>query len=196
MMEETTSELYAKYNNVVKVLIAQVEAKYEAIPEQILNELRAFTDHVARCHLPNRSEEDVRGELNRADGHLTRIILDCFKYLNVKQKQLYVEQFKDETFFIDLNLVDDGNFIVRYYALAKEARDFVEKAKKLESMDKDEALSNYQFAYNSYTELEDLVEKHRRGIAHAKRKSIISLMVSFVKFIGKILRRLFLPFFP
>ncbi|MDO8365208.1 MAG: hypothetical protein Q7T20_00330, partial [Saprospiraceae bacterium] len=77
-------------------------------------------------------------------------------------------KFEKENKWVNLNLVDGGNFIVKYHALRKEARDMVKSAKQNESFDKEKALEDFQKAYNLYSDLENLVESSRRGISQAK----------------------------
>lgn len=178
--QEGLAALKTKYNEEVKPLVAQVEAVYEKTPEQLLNEVRAFADHEARCFVADVTSEDIEKEINRAEGHLTRIILDCFKYLNVYQHKEYVERFGRLHFFVDLNPVDSGNFIVKYHELVKDSKKSVKDAKACESYDKDKSLNLYQEAYNSYSDLEELVESHRRQIAWATAKSLLGTLVSFL----------------
>jgi hypothetical protein len=174
-------ELYNNYNQNVKPLLADIEARYEKIPLQLFNEIRAFNDHIARCYLLTTSEEDIKRDLEKASSHLLRIILDCFKLLNLHVFSVYVEKFEKKHKRVDLNVVDSGNFIVRFYAIKLKARNTVREAKTYESSDKVKSLELFQRAYNEYSELETLIEENRRGISHAKRKTWIKFCLDIVK---------------
>ncbi len=50
------SPLYMEYNQVIKPLIAELEAREEASPQPLFNEIRALNDHIARCYRANVSE--------------------------------------------------------------------------------------------------------------------------------------------
>lgn len=53
-MTEEASRLivdcYVHYCEVIKPLIARIEALSEKIPLPLFNEIRAFNDHIARCY--------------------------------------------------------------------------------------------------------------------------------------------------
>ena len=83
LFEEKSTELFSQYNQVIKPLIAEIEARSEKMPQPLFNEIRAFTDHIARCYFPDISDERMLDELEKANRHIVRITLDCFKCLNV-----------------------------------------------------------------------------------------------------------------
>ncbi len=113
-------ELYDVYNKEIKPLLADVESKWEQMPVQIFNEIRSFNDHIARCYHENATDLTIKKDIEKAKSHLLRIILDCFKVLNIFLNREYVENFEKSTKWINLNLVDDGIFIVKYNKLKKE----------------------------------------------------------------------------
>lgn len=49
--------LYNTYNYTLKPLLATVEARFEKFPLPVINEIRAFNDHIAQCY-----REDVDDE--------------------------------------------------------------------------------------------------------------------------------------
>ncbi len=179
---ELLTESYAKYNLVVKILLADVEAKWEALPEQILNEIRAYNDHIARCFVKDTSQEQIEDEIEKASGHLTRTELDCFKLLNVYQKK-QIERFEKKNRRVNLNSVNDGLFIVEYHRIYKEVRKTIKEAKLKESYEKQVSLELFEKGYNLYSELVELIQKNRRGITHARVKYWLSLPVTFVGWI-------------
>lgn len=48
--KELMLPLYKTYNDVIKPLIATIEAKTEKFPTPLFNELRAYNDHIAQCY--------------------------------------------------------------------------------------------------------------------------------------------------
>ena len=74
--------LYQDYNTVIKPLIAEVEARTEQFPLPLFNEIRALHDHIARCYSDNISSEQIASEINKAEHHVVRIMLACYKCLN------------------------------------------------------------------------------------------------------------------
>lgn len=161
--------LYTTYNNTIKLLIADIEAKYEKFPIELFNEIRALHDHIARCYIPDLKPETIKNEIAKAEGHIWRIILDCYKYLNIHLSD-YVKNFEKRTKRVDLFVVDNGQFYVTYKKLHNEAISSVREAKKIEGIDKTKSLKRYEDAYNQYTELYDHINSKMSDINWAKRK--------------------------
>ena len=70
---------YKEYNMVIKPLIAELEARTEQFPLPLFNEIRALHDHIARCYSERISSNQVDSEIHKAERHVTRIMLDCYK---------------------------------------------------------------------------------------------------------------------
>ena len=81
--EKVSAKLFSQYNNNIKPLIAEIEARGEVMPQPLFNEIRAFTDHIARCYRKDITDECISDELSKANRHIVRITLDCFKCLNI-----------------------------------------------------------------------------------------------------------------
>ena len=81
--ENKVRELYVDYNTVIKPLIAEVEARMEQFPLPLFNEIRALHDHISRCYSDNITDKQTNEELEKGKRHVVRIILDCYKYLNL-----------------------------------------------------------------------------------------------------------------
>ncbi len=60
------SQHYKLYNTVIKPLIATYEAREQKFPTPIFNEIRAFTDHIARCYIDNAEDDFITKQLSRA----------------------------------------------------------------------------------------------------------------------------------
>lgn len=126
--------LYQDYNTVIKPLIAEVEARTEQFPLPLFNEIRALHDHIARCYSDNISSQQIDSEIHKAERHVIRIMLDCYKCLNLS---LYdaVLLFERQTKHIDLTVLQNGTFYTKYKSLRTKAIQTVRKAKSLEALD-------------------------------------------------------------
>lgn len=149
--------LYQDYNMVIKPLIAEVEARTEQFPLPLFNEIRALHDHISRCYSDNVTQEQVDSEIHKAERHVIRIMLDCYKCLNLSLHD-EVLLFEKQTKHIDLTVLQDGTFFPQYKALRMKAIQAVRKAKSLESQDTNKALDAYQQSYNFYCDLESMID--------------------------------------
>lgn len=119
--------LYSDYNTIIKPLIAEVEARTEQFPLPLFNEIRALHDHIARCYSEGFSESQVDSELHKAERHVLRIMLDCYKCLNLSLHDT-VLLFEKQTKHVDLTVLQDGTFYPKYKALRTQAVQTVRKA--------------------------------------------------------------------
>ena len=165
--EKVSTELFSQYNNNVKPLIAEIEARGEVMPQPLFNEIRAFTDHIARCYREDITDECMCDELAKANRHIVRIMLDCFKCLNILLFK-EIENFEHQTHNINLKLIDNGEFYPRYKQLRREAVDTVKRAKLEESLDSQKALHLYDRAFNKYVEVENLLKSSTEEVKWAR----------------------------
>lgn len=161
--------LYVEYNEVIKPLIAELEAREEASPQPIFNEIRAFNDHVARCYRDEIENEQIAEEIEKAQRHIKRITLDCFKYLNVSLHEK-IQKFEKQTKNIDLTVINNGLFYPEYRRLMKLTIQKVRLAKKEEAVDTNRALEVYQEGYNLYCTLEELIDDNLEVVKWARIK--------------------------
>lgn len=172
--------LYKEYNMVIKPLIAELEARTEQFPLPLFNEIRALHDHIARCYSERISSNQVDSEIHKAERHVTRIMLDCYKCLNLSlhdEVLLFERQMKN----VDLTVLQNGTFYPKYKTLRTKATKMVRKAKSLESLDTQSALDTYQNSYNLYCDLENVIEEvvpdlHWARIRFSVRKSMQVLL--------------------
>lgn len=172
--------LYKEYNMVIKPLIAELEARTEQFPLPLFNEIRALHDHIARCYSERISSNQVDSEIHKAERHVTRIMLDCYKCLNLSLHD-EVLLFERQTKNIDLTVLQNGTFYPKYKTLRTKATKMVRKAKSLESLDTQSALDTYQNSYNLYCDLENVIEEvvpdlHWARIRFSVRKSMQVLL--------------------
>ncbi|MBD9299158.1 MAG: hypothetical protein EGS41_04325 [Prevotella sp.] len=172
--------LYKEYNMVIKPLIAELEARTEQFPLPLFNEIRALHDHIARCYSERISSNQVDSEIHKAERHVTRIMLDCYKCLNLSLHD-EVLLFERQTKNVDLTVLQNGTFYPKYKTLRTKATKMVRKAKSLESLDTQSALDTYQNSYNLYCDLENVIEEvvpdlHWARIRFSVRKSMQVLL--------------------
>ena len=156
-MDKRIVGLYKDYNNVIKPLIAEVEARTEQFPLPLFNEIRALHDHISRCYSDEATNDSIEDEVVKAQRHSLRIMLDCYKYLNLTLHDEVI-LFERETKHIDLTVLQNGTFYPKYKEVRSNAIKLVRKAKSEEPLDSVKALDTYQLSYNAYTEIETLID--------------------------------------
>ncbi len=116
-------EVYLFYQEFVKPIYAEIEARWNDIPVELLFETYATFDHIKRFYL---EEEDESIASSKALSHLKRGVLDAFK-LKLKYFNIDTNIFLDSK--VDFQLIDNGEFINSFYQdkhliikKAKEAR--------------------------------------------------------------------------
>lgn len=168
----TLSPLYETYNNIIKPLLAEIEVRYERFPVVIFNEIRAYNDHIARCYMKPKDEEWIHSQVKKAKSHIERMVLDCYKFLNVSLYDIVIKDFDKRYKGVDLSYINDGDFIIKHRKLTKEIIVKLKEAKlKEHKEDKNESILLYQEVYNKYTELENLINENCINLNWAKAKN-------------------------
>ena len=168
-VQEAISLLYSEYTNKLKPLLAFEESVSQKFPGPILNEIRAINDHVSRCYWENKTENECLEEVRKAKGHLSRSILDAYKYLIIvyeRKVQEFYAQYKD----VCLAIVDDGKFLPELNRLHTKAREQAFQAKMKEARafpDKDLSYEAYENAVLAYTDIDDFIANHSEGLINA-----------------------------
>lgn len=170
------TKLYDRYNEILKPLLAEVESTLQELPLVLLNEIRMFNDHIARCYRPDGTSEFIADNIERANGHLKRVIFDCFKHLNVYYHDT-LSAFEHHCRNIDLTTINNGEFYIRFKKLRQNAVCAVKEAKRLETLNQEQAFDQYQDAYNTFVDLDDLVTENLSNINWAKHKFTIRRFV-------------------
>ena len=161
--------LYKAYNEEFKPLVALVETTRGKFPGPILNELRAMNDHVSRVFRDGVTVESAEKEIGKANGHLMRATLDCFKVLILAYESsvntLY-EEYKD----VNLAVVRDGKFIPTLEELRGKAKSLAIKAKNVESEsfpEKEKSYLAYKEAVVAYEKVQKYIEDSWGALANA-----------------------------
>lgn len=163
--------LFNEYNTKVKPLIAAYESLTGKFPGQILNEIRACHDHVARCFISGHSEAEKLKEISKAKSHIIRCILDGYKHM-ILYGYDYVTAFHKEYHDIQLSLVNDGRFFPELQKLEHQARQLTIEArlKEAESFpDKETSYEYYQKAILAYKEIESFIKDNADGLTNVKQ---------------------------
>lgn len=130
-------QVFEFYQQYVKRIYSEIEAKRNNIPVELLFETYAAFDHIKRFYLDEENEQESS---KKAISHLKRGVLDAFK-LKLKYFNYDIEKFQDNK--VDFSLIDNGKFIGEFYKekneiyrLAKEARLIESKESKEEAFEK------------------------------------------------------------
>ncbi|MFI3264083.1 MAG: hypothetical protein SNG38_06370 [Rikenellaceae bacterium] len=182
--------LYLQYINNIKPLIAANEALYAELPMPVINEIRAFNDHIARCYATEAAENmsdsekqaNIESNIRKAEGHIMRATLDCYKFLNLKYQDNIIKKFEDQNKHVDITLINNGDFHASFKRQKNNIYRKLKEAKFLEGNDKkDQALVIYDEVYSLFNELDDLITSVAGELFWAKTKSRSSLTFRVIK---------------
>lgn len=142
-------EIFKFYNDRVKVVYCEIEAKNNTLPVELLFEIHSAFDHLKRIYVEKELEDEC---CNKAYSHLKRGLLDAFKlklkYFNDDYNHLMNKK-------VDLRIIDSGTYLTD---MLKEHKNLVERAKEARlsesKLDIDEAFS----VWCEVSELIDLFE--------------------------------------
>lgn len=178
---ENIQQLYDKYLKIIKPLIAEIEALYEEFPITILNEIRAYNDHIARCFKSEVSSDYIDNQLNKALSHIRRIILDSYKFLIMYYHKKCISEFEKTTKGIDLTNVNNGRFYLEYVALKEEVLSISNEA-KLKETNVEETISYelYENTYKKFREFSNYLDDNYEKINWCKVKHYSSKFLSFI----------------
>lgn len=190
MDKERLEALISGYREQAKPLMDDMNVRLGGVyPENCLNEIRAMLDHVSRCYRAddlNISDEEkniiTQEELSKAEGHLRRLMYDCFKQLNIL---LYdaIHQRERETYSSHWLYIKGGDFWQTYTSKLQQALVSVVEAKKNESYDPDRAMDCYDKAYNAYCTVEQLLIKNKRSLKWSRFLKYYEIVNSWASWI-------------
>jgi hypothetical protein len=131
-------DVYTFYNDYIKPIYSEVEARGNVIPVELLFEIHSCFDHLKRYYLSEDSEEHA---CEKAISHLERGVLDGFK---LKLKYFNTDLEKIDRSGADLRLIDSGDYIGRFFKAKSEIIECAKKARISESKkDKKIAFDNW-----------------------------------------------------
>ena len=132
-------DVYQFYQDFVKPIYSEIEAKENEIPIELLFETYASFDHIKRFYLDNEDEEISS---QKAISHLKRGVLDAFK-LKLKYFNNDMKQFLNSN--IDFQLIDNGVFISSFYKDKQEIIKLAKVARLTESKESKDKAFEYWF---------------------------------------------------
>jgi len=178
--EKRIRDICSTYIQLISPLIIQNEILANTFPTEVLNEIRAVFTHFAKYTLsddPSIKEKN----LTKAEGHIKRSILDCYKYVCMTYEDVYIDFCKSYK-NIDLSFVDNGEFLPKLLETRKKAFDLLLKARKLDlAIDSDdeattdEVYEKYGKAYQAYSEVYTLITDSYTKLENLKRKVVTKI---------------------
>ena len=143
--------IYDEYKNTVFPLVAFLEANDAEFPVEILNEVRSIFSHFSRVYDESVTDEEIDCELSKAESHLKRAILDCYKYNCISLYDFY-NRFRTEYNFADLSLIDNGDFLAQITQNFAEGKKRLFEAKTSERKNKhsDELYRDFEAAFDLF----------------------------------------------
>lgn len=147
--------LYKSYNEEIKPLVAEIEARFEEFPEPLLTEMFFFNDYMAKGYIKLISHDELIKSMQSAEDHLTQLKLYLYLYLNSALVET-IKLFEQQTRNVDLNVVNDGEFLQKYTQMKKQAEDKLRFAREKEgTVSVSQSLLLYKKSYIAYCELEE-----------------------------------------
>lgn len=154
MLLARVSELYNRYNKILRPLVSEIEGRNEHFEEPLLLDVASMYDSIA-LSATCTNEEKCDSYLNKASDFLDLSISHSYQYLikNLDEKMMAFEKRCNAS---DRNLLDGGKFVGKYVSLKQEAKKYVRNGCKKNDVD---ALKDYQLAYKSYSDIEKLIDR-------------------------------------
>jgi hypothetical protein len=170
----TEKDVYCFYNEKVKILYSEIEARNNSLPVELLFEIHSAFDHLKRIHADGESESQCA---ERAFSHLKRGLLDAFKLKLMYHNKDYSKILNLKA---DLRLIDNGRFLPSLLCKRKEIIDIAKTARLFEGKkDTDEA-------FEKWYEVSALIDQFEKNffdsskIQWAKKISIFHFSVTFI----------------
>ena len=170
----TEKDVYLFYNDKVKILYSEIEARNNTLPVELLFEIHSAFDHLKRIHVDNESEDQCA---EKAFSHLKRGLLDAFKLKLMHHNKEYEKLLKLKA---DLRLIDNGNFLPLLLSRRKAIIDLAKKARFFEGK------SDIGSAFERWYEVSDLIDQFEKEffdsskIQWAKKISFLHFSLSLI----------------
>lgn len=168
--QERIKNIYDEYKNTVFPLVAFLEANDAEFPIEILNEVRSIFSHFSRVYDDSVTDDEIDCELSKAESHLKRAILDCYKYNCISLYDFY-NRFRTEYKFADLSLIDNGDFLAKITQNFAEGKRLLFEAKKSERKNKhsEELYREFEAAFDLFLKNFNLINS-KIGLVHKVSK--------------------------
>lgn len=168
--QERIKSIYDEYKNTVFPLVAFLEANDAEFPIEILNEVRSIFSHFSRVYDDSVTDDEIDCELSKAESHLKRAILDCYKYNCISLYDFY-NRFRTEYKFADLSLIDNGDFLAKITQNFAEGKRLLFEAKKSERKNKhsEDLYREFEAAFDLFLKNFNLINS-KIGLVHKVSK--------------------------
>ena len=109
---------------------------------------------------------NVSSELSKAEDHLRRAILDCYKYGCLSLSDFY-NMFRKEYRFVDLSVIDNGDFLSQITQNFADGQKLLLEVKKSErqNKDSDELYRKFENVFGKFLKNYNLINE-KIGIVH------------------------------
>lgn len=173
-MIESLNPIYTKYNEELKPKVSEIEGRLETFEEPLLGRVMEQFDYVA-LFVIEKDEELKDMYLSQAIASLDLAVSASYQYLIyalVKKIKSFKKRYGGKKC---IERLSDGDYAGGFQKLEENARMAVREGNSLDDYD---ALPFYKDAYESYTELEQIVEL--MPIAKVKGCKIIWTIVAAI----------------
>jgi len=170
----TEKDVYLFYNEKVKILYSEIEARNNSLPVELLFEIHSAFDHLKRIHVDGEPEASCA---EKAFSHLKRGLLDAFKLKLMYHNKDYSKILNLKA---DLRLIDNGNFLPSLLCKRKEIIDIAKTARFYEGK------KNIEEAFEKWYEVSDLIDQFEKEffnsskIQWAKKISFFHFSITFI----------------
>ena len=164
-MELTLSNLYERYNNILKPLISEIEGRLETFALPLLHSLSSMLDAVALAE--SSQDEERKAGLEMANEALDLSISLSYQYLIYALKE-EIEKFEERVPKDVIEKLGGGIFIGPYKSLRKKSISLIEKCKHEDNDLK--CLPLYKEAYENMSKLERMISEHNTEALIAKKE--------------------------
>ena len=170
--QERISRIYDEYKKTVFPLVAFLEANDAEFPIEILNEIRSIFSHFSRGYDESLSDEEISSELAKAESHLKRAILDCYKYNCISLYDFY-NKFRKEYQFADLSVIDNGDFLSQITKNFAEGKQLLFEAKKSERQNKhsEDLYKEFEAAFDLFLKNFNLIHSKIEIVHRVSKKA-------------------------
>jgi hypothetical protein len=170
----TEKDVYQFYNEKVKILYSEIEARNNSLPVELLFEIHSAFDHLKRIHIDGEDESSCA---EKAFSHLKRGLLDAFKLKLMYHNKDYSNLLNLKA---DLRLIDNGNFLPSLLYKRKEIIDIAKNARFFEGK------KNTDEAFEKWYEVSELIDQFEKEffnsskIQWAKKISFFHFSITFI----------------
>ena len=191
--EERIKDIYKTYIDIICPYSLHYENISNRFPIELLNEIRDILTHLSKYNLSDEASIKERN-LSKAEGHIKRSRLDCYKYICMAYEDEY-SKFDKMYINTDLSFVDNGEFLPKLLEARNNAKHLLFDARKTDlSVDSDnennnnKAYEKYEKAFVAYSSVYNLINDSYKKFENLKRKAVTKNIISIaVGIIGLII---------